>query len=67
MFEEGVECENNGNYDDAVDIYNLLLDEYKKVAFRDKQLIEQAEKRLRTLRVKLKEQNSFAHKLEYSW
>jgi hypothetical protein len=67
MFQEGVQCENNGHYADAADIYALLLDECKKTTFKDKPLMEQAENRLKTMRLKLEEQNSFLQRLEYSW
>lgn len=67
MYQEGVQCENNGLFLDAADIYSLLLEECKKTAFRDRELMQQAEERLKTMRSKLEEQSNFSQKLEYSW
>src|ERR1700761_5584397 len=58
LFQEGTTCENNGDYIGALDVYILLVEESKKMAFKDKLLIQQAEERIKALRTKLEEQRN---------
>ncbi|WP_153798900.1 hypothetical protein [Foetidibacter luteolus] len=52
LFKEAQHCEDNGEFMAAIEIYELILEQYRQLKFKDGQMIKHVIRKLKQLRTK---------------